>query len=124
VKSWRTCAGGSFAPPGRAKSRSTSNGPDGARTQRTVSLASISGAEWEGNFMPALGFRTDLGAPLIDEALPDKPAARAGIRAGDKIIAIDGEPVRSPPKSPPRRMPARSAVTFRIFATAPSATSR
>ena len=89
--------------------------PDGARAQRTVPLTSVSGADWEGNFMPQLGFRTDLGAPLIDEALPDKPAARAGIRAGDKIIAIDGEPVRSPAEVAAKTN-ARpgSAVTFRI----------
>ena len=90
--------------------------PDGAHAQRTVSLASISGADWEGNFMPQLGFRTDLGAPLIDEALADKPAARAGIRAGDRIVAIDGEPVRSPAEVAAKTN-ARpgSAVTFRIL---------
>ena len=46
--------------------------------------------------MPALGLRTDLGAPLIDEVLPGKAAARAGLQAGDLILAIDGETVRSP----------------------------
>jgi len=89
--------------------------PDGARAQRTVSLASLSGADWEGNFMPMLGFRSDLGPPLIDEALPDKPGARAGLRAGDRIVAIDGETVRSPAEVAAKTN-ARpgAAVTFRI----------
>ena len=70
--------------------------PDGSRQRRAVALGSLAGADWEGNFMLALGLRADFGAPLIDEVLPDKPAARAGLRSGDRIVAIDGAPVRSP----------------------------
>ena len=89
--------------------------PDGARLARTLSLAAVNGAEWEGNFMPALGLRSDLGAPLIDEALPDKPAARAGMRAGDRIVAIDGEAVRSPAEVAAKtNAHPGAAVTFRI----------
>jgi len=69
---------------------------DGSRLRRTIPLASLASADWEGNFMVALGLRADFGAPLIDEVLPDKPAARAGLLAGDRIVAIDGAPVRSP----------------------------
>ncbi len=31
--------------------------------------------------------------PVIGSVLPDRPAAAAGLRAGDKIVAIDGRPV-------------------------------
>ena len=66
--------------------------------------------------MPALGLRTDLGAPLVDEVLPGKPAARAGLKAGDRITAIDGTPVRSPSEVAAKTN-ARpgGAVTFRIL---------
>jgi len=115
VKSWQDLRWRVLRASGASDITLDVERPDGARAQRMVALGSVTGADWEGNFMPQLGFRTDLGAPLIDEALPDKPAARAGIHAGDKIIAIDGEPVRSPSEVAAKTN-ARpgSAVTFRI----------
>jgi regulator of sigma E protease len=69
----------------------------GAEPQtRRLSLAGVTMADWEGNFMPLLGLAADFGAPLIDEVIPGKPADRAGLKAGDHIVAIDGAPVRSP----------------------------
>jgi regulator of sigma E protease len=71
--------------------------PAGAEPEtRRLSLAGVAMADWEGNFMPLLGLAADFGAPLIDDVIPGKPAERAGLKAGDHIVAIDGAPVRSP----------------------------
>jgi regulator of sigma E protease len=63
---------------------------------RTIDLAKVTPADWEGNALAVLGLRADLGAPLVGEAVPGKPAALAGLAAGDRIVAIDGTPVRAP----------------------------
>jgi regulator of sigma E protease len=63
---------------------------------RELSLASMDADDWEGNPLTALGLRADLGAPIVDQVLPGKPAERAGLVNGDRIVAVDGRPMRSP----------------------------
>jgi regulator of sigma E protease len=63
---------------------------------RIVPTSSLGPADWEGPFMQKLGLAADFGPPLIDEALAGKPGERAGLARGDRIVAIDGTPVRSP----------------------------
>ena len=46
--------------------------------------------------MATLGLRADLRSPVVNEVLPGKPAANAGLRPGDAIVAINGATVRSP----------------------------
>ncbi len=70
--------------------------PGGVHAERRLSLAAVGPDDWEGNFMSALGFKLDLGAPLVRDVVPGKPAEAAGLRAGDAIVAVDGEPMRSP----------------------------
>lgn len=41
----------------------------------------------------AIGLAEPKGA-LVAEAVKDSPAARAGVRTGDTILAVDGEPIR------------------------------
>ncbi len=63
---------------------------------RRLVLSGVKPAEWEGNATGALGLRLDLGAPRVGEAVPGKPAARAGLVKGDRIVAIGNSAMRSP----------------------------
>jgi regulator of sigma E protease len=81
---------------GRDEVTLTLEAPDGRQATRTLSLAGLEAADWEGPFLGRLGVKADFGEPLIDAAVPGKPAERAGLRAGDRILAVDGVPVRSP----------------------------
>jgi regulator of sigma E protease len=68
----------------------------GAPIEREISLAGMDAGDWDGNPLAALGLRADLGAPVVDQVLPGKPAERAGLKSGDRIVAVDGRPMRSP----------------------------
>jgi regulator of sigma E protease len=70
--------------------------PGGVHTERRLSIASVGPDEWEGNFMGVLGLKLDLGAPLVRDLIAGKPAEAAGLKPGDAIVAINGEPMRSP----------------------------
>jgi regulator of sigma E protease len=70
--------------------------PGDAPALRVLPLDSVKAADWEGNATAALGLRPDLGAPLVGEAVADKPAARAGLAKGDRIVAINNVAMRSP----------------------------
>ncbi len=96
VRSWQDLRWRLLRASGESAATIDVERPDGARISRKLSLATVSGTDWEGNFMSTLGLRADLGPPLIDEVVADKPAARAGLAKGDRIVAIDGAPVRSP----------------------------
>ena len=72
------------------------DGLENEPVERALSLAGMGTEEWEGNPLAELGLRADLGAPIVDQVLPGKPAERAGIRSGDRVIAVDGRPMRSP----------------------------
>ncbi|HKW80522.1 MAG TPA: RIP metalloprotease RseP, partial [Casimicrobiaceae bacterium] len=68
----------------------------GVASPHTLSLRGLKRDDWDGNFVAALGFRIDLGAPLVSKVFPGRPAAVAGLRDQDAIVAIDGTPMRSP----------------------------
>ena len=100
VRSWQDLRWRLLQSSGQAEAalgvlRATAPGKGEPETRR-LSLAGLAMTDWEGNFMPLLGLMADFGAPLIDEVVPGKPADRAGLKAGDHIVAIDGVAVRSP----------------------------
>lgn len=45
---------------------------------------------------PSLGLGKDVKGALVASVTPDSPAARAGIKPGDVLTAIDGRPVEDP----------------------------
>src|SRR5271166_1264776 len=57
-----------------------------------------------------------LEGALLLEVMAGTPAALAGLRAGDAIVAVDGQPVRSPPDLTDRldRLPAQSMIRLDV----------
>ncbi len=64
---------------------------------RTLDLASLEGPDVESDFLVKLGLRLDrpLVPPVIDTLSAGGPAEKAGLRSGDRILSIDGEPIDS-----------------------------
>lgn len=115
VQSWQDLRWRLLAASGESAVPIVIERPDGSRASRSLALDTLSGQDWESGFMTALGLKADLGPPLIDQVLPDKPAARAGLQPGDRIVAIDGESVRSPSDvAAHTNARAGATVTFRI----------
>jgi regulator of sigma E protease len=96
VRSWQDARWRLLKASGEGDVAMTVERPDGTTALRTLSLASLSGSDWEGNFLGKLGLKIDLGAPVVRETVAGKPAVIAGLRAGDAIVAINGEAMRSP----------------------------
>lgn len=62
------------------------------------------------------------GPVAIEAIVADGPAARAGVRANDTLVAIDGKPVPKPSGAKPQPSSAtRDAVTAQIAARPPTA---
>ncbi|MEP7182435.1 MAG: RIP metalloprotease RseP [Betaproteobacteria bacterium] len=115
VQSWQDLRWRLLRVSGAADAALEVERPDGSRSTRVLSLAMLTASDWEANFMPLLGLKADFGTPLVDDVAADKPAAQAGLKRGDRIVAVDGVPARSP-ADVAMRTNARPAapVVFRI----------
>lgn len=54
-------------------------------------LAGCGAGEWEGGIHARLAYHPVRGLRVVD--VPEGPGRTAGLAAGDRIVAIDGEPV-------------------------------
>jgi len=65
------------------------------RARRTVRLAlsELPAREVDAGFLRRLGLAGNFSEPVLGEVLPSGPAAQAGLLRGDRVLAIDGQPV-------------------------------
>jgi regulator of sigma E protease len=96
VRSWQDLRWRLLRVSGDEAAQLAIDRPGGVHTERRLSLGSVASDDWEGNFMSVLGLKLDLGAPLVRDVIAGKPAESAGLKSGDAIVAIDGQPMRSP----------------------------
>jgi regulator of sigma E protease len=96
VRSWQDLRWRLLRESGAPQVTLTVQGANGAPSTHVLSLTGLGPTDWEGNYLGVLGLKIDLGAPLVNEVLPGKPAAIAGLRAGDAVLAVDGREMRSP----------------------------
>ena len=66
---------------------------NGQRQALTLDASGLQEGEVEGDFARILGLRLAPGEVSLSTVLPDGAAARAGLRAGDQVLSIDGLPV-------------------------------
>ncbi len=96
VRSWQDLRWRLVKAQGHAAVEVALQRSGGERVTRTLALSGLKIGDWESSPLPALGIRADFGAPVVDQVVPGKPAERAGMAAGDRIVAVEGTAVFSP----------------------------
>jgi regulator of sigma E protease len=67
---------------------------DGRPLRLALDTGGLPEGELDKDFMRSLGVELAGGSVAIGSVLPDGSAAKAGLLAGDEVLAVDGEPVR------------------------------
>ena len=67
------------------------DGAGGGRRQAVVPAAGLSSLALDGDLMAGLGLGVALPKPVLGDVLAGGAAARAGLRSGDRIVAVDGK---------------------------------
>ncbi|MBB3221341.1 RIP metalloprotease RseP [Pseudoduganella umbonata] len=67
--------------------------PGRGRYTFTVPAATLRAVDLDGDVAGALGFNIRLPAPVLGKVDPAGAGGRAGLRTGDQVVAMDGQPV-------------------------------
>ena len=68
-------------------------GADGSQRHVVLPLDRLPAGQDIGQYLDKLGLQSAPPPAVIDEVIAGKPAAAAGMQAGDRVLAINGEPV-------------------------------
>jgi regulator of sigma E protease len=66
---------------------------NGASYRALLPASTVSALDVDSDVLTALGMQAWRPRPTVDKVLPDGAAARAGLRQGDLVAAIDGKPL-------------------------------
>jgi regulator of sigma E protease len=64
-----------------------------SRRTLTLRLAGMEARDVDAGLMRRVGLAGNFSEPVLGEVLADGPGARGGLRRGDRVLAIDGQPV-------------------------------
>ena len=98
-------------PPFRDASRGEKNAHRDALERVLTVAPGAPGGRW------GMSTRADVGdpqAPAVVRVVPDSPLDRAGLRCGDRILAIDGEPIGNQEKMLRRMAAAGDSLTLEV----------
>lgn len=100
---------------------------DGPPVELHVDLTGLTKEDLEGNPLPRLGFALSGGSPRVGRVVEGGAAAAAGLRAGDRIVLVDGRSVagardfidivRSSPERPVRVQVERDGAVVELLIT-------
>ncbi|TSE32313.1 Regulator of sigma-E protease RseP [Tepidimonas thermarum] len=69
------------------------DGPQAPGREVVLPLSSLGVSDVDARLFERIGIVAPWSAPQVGEVLPDGAAAEAGLRSGDRVLAVDGEPM-------------------------------